>query len=85
MRWTSRGAAEREKRHSQGMSFGAWLGRSASGPKGSKSQPGTRQNTPGTAAGTTSVMPIPPAFPKEALSPSGSRSTTVTPSPSFRR
>jgi hypothetical protein len=57
---------------------GACAGRSASGPSGSSSHFGTRNSTPGVAAGTTSVTAMPPALPQEHLSPSGSGSNTVT-------
>ena len=85
MRLTSDGLPALAKRSSHGISLGAWLGRIAKGPSGSSNQPGTFQNNPGTDAGITSVTAIPPALPNDALSPSGSRSTTVTLTPSFSR
>ena len=68
----------RRKRHSQGNKAGKRPGRTDKGPSGSSNQPGTRHIRPGTEAGTISLMPIPPALPEDAPSPSRSRSTTVT-------
>src|SRR5579883_3302506 len=55
------------------------------GPERIEEPTGYPPDHTGHRPGTTSVIPMPPAFPKEALSPSGSRSTTATARPYLRR